>query len=148
MIIPIDNRIPIKSSEKIQVEKKKTTKKKLFSPKEVKAIEMRFFAEKKVISETSIKIGDLLRIGYLIPEGQKERTQYYEGIVIAKNNIGFRKNFTLRRTVQGIGVEQVFFIYSPKLVSLVTKQSSKVRRAKLYFIRALTGKKSRLKTKF
>lgn len=120
----------------------------VISIKDIKTIENKFFASTPIIPEKSIKIGDLLRIGYLIPEGQKERTQYYEGVVIAKNNIGFRRNFTLRRTVQGVGVEQVFCLYSPKLISIVTKQSAKVRRAKLYFIRSLTGKKSRLKTKF
>jgi large subunit ribosomal protein L19 len=101
----------------------------------------------KTEKEEEIKIGDILRVGYLIPEGNKERTQYYEGLVIAKNNRGLGKSFTIRRNVQGIGVEQVFLFNSPKIVSIIKKQSSKVRRAKLYFIRSLSGKATRLKAK-
>ena len=95
--------------------------------------------------EDTINVGDIIRVGYLIPEGNKERTQYYEGLIIAKNNRGLGHTFTLRRSVQGIGVEQIFFFHSPKIVSINKKQSSKVRRAKLYFIRNLRGKASRLK---
>jgi large subunit ribosomal protein L19 len=95
--------------------------------------------------EDKINVGDIIRVGYLIPEGNKERTQYYEGLIIAKNNRGLGQTFTLRRSVQGIGVEQIFFFHSPKIVSINKKQSSKVRRAKLYFIRNLRGKASRLK---
>jgi large subunit ribosomal protein L19 len=93
-------------------------------------------------------VGDIIRLGYLIPEGEKERTQYYEGLIISKNNRNLGKSFTLRRTVAGIGVEQIFLVNSPKIVSITKKQSSKVRRAKLYFIRSLSGKATRLKTKF
>ena len=92
-----------------------------------------------------IKIGDILRIGYLIIEGDKERIQYYEGLVIAKKNRGLGKTFTIRRAVQGIGIEQVFNENSPKIVSIIRKQSSKVRRSKLYFVRNLKGKATRLK---
>jgi large subunit ribosomal protein L19 len=98
-------------------------------------------------SNNKIQIGDIIRLGYLIPEGGKDRTQYYEGLIIAINNRGLGKSFTLRRTVQGIGVEQIFLLNSPKIVSIVKKQSSKVRRAKLYFIRSLRGKSARLKAK-
>ena len=94
-----------------------------------------------------IQVGDIIRLGYNIPEGEKERIQYYEGVVISKKNRGLGKTFTLRRTVQGIGLEQVFLLYSPKITSITKKQSSKVRRAKLYFIRSLTGKAARLKTR-
>lgn len=97
--------------------------------------------------EQPMNVGDIIRVGYLIPEGNKERTQYYEGLVIAKNNRGLGKSFTLRRNVQGIGVEQVFLFHSPKIVSVTKKQASKIRRAKLYFIRALSGKATRLKVK-
>ena len=75
------------------------------------------------------------------------KAQMYEGLIIAINNRGLGKSFTLRRTVQGIGVEQIFLLNSPKIVSIVKKQSSKVRRAKLYFIRSLRGKSARLKAK-
>jgi len=95
-----------------------------------------------------IKVGDLIRLSYLIPEGEKERIQSYEGLIISISNRGLGKSFTLRRTVQGIGIEQVFVAHSPKIVSIYKKQSSKVRRAKLYFIRFLSGKSTRLKRKF
>jgi len=97
-------------------------------------------------TNNQIQIGDLVRIGYNIPEGEKERIQYYEGLIISQSNRGLGKSFTLRRTVQGIGVEQIFLFHSPKIVSIVKKQSYKVRRSKLYFVRDLIGK-SKLKVK-
>lgn len=109
----------------------------------IKLVEAKFLKNSKEI----IEVGDILRIGYIIPEGDKERTQYYEGVVIAKQNRGLGKSFTIRRSVQGIGVEQVFLVNSPKIVSMTKKQSSKVRRAKLYYLRALSGKSTRLKVK-
>jgi large subunit ribosomal protein L19 len=109
----------------------------------IKLVEAKFLKN----SQELIEVGDILRIGYIIPEGDKERTQYYEGVVIAKQNRGLGKSFTIRRSVQGIGVEQVFLVNSPKIVSMTKKQSSKVRRAKLYYLRALSGKSTRLKVK-
>jgi ribosomal protein L19 len=94
----------------------------------------------KVSATLSIDRGPIL-------EGEKERTQYYEGVVISISNRGLGRSFTLRRSVQGVGVEQVFLLNSPKIVSIIKKQSSKVRRAKLYFIRSLRGKSARLKAK-
>ena len=109
----------------------------------IKLVEAKFLKN----SQELIEVGDILRIGYIIPEGDKERTQYYEGVVIAKQNRGLGKSFTIRRSVQGIGVEQVFLVNSPKIVSVTKKQSSKVRRAKLYYLRAFSGKSTRLKVK-
>ena len=109
----------------------------------IKLVEAKFLKN----SQELIEVGDILRIGYIIPEGDKERTQYYEGVVIAEQNRGLGKSFTIRRSVQGIGVEQVFLVNSPKIVSVTKKQSSKVRRAKLYYLRALSGKSTRLKVK-
>jgi large subunit ribosomal protein L19 len=109
----------------------------------IKLVEAKFLKN----SQELIEVGDILRIGYIIPEGDKERTQYYEGVVIAMQNRGLGKSFTIRRSVQGIGVEQVFLVNSPKIVSITKKQSSKVRRAKLYYLRALSGKSTRLKVK-
>ena len=94
-----------------------------------------------------LSVGESVRIGIQIVEGNKERTQYYEGLIISKNNRGLGKSFTLRRSVQGVGIEQIFLANSPKITSIVKKQSSKVRRAKLYFIRSLRGKSTRLKSK-
>ena len=92
-----------------------------------------------------IRVGEIIRLGYTIQEGDKERTQFYEGLIIAQQNRGLGRTFTIRRVVQGIGVEQVFLLNSPKIVSITKKQISKVRRAKLYFIRGLSGKSTRLK---
>lgn len=109
----------------------------------IKLVEAKFLKH----STEVVEVGDILRIGYIIPEGDKERTQYYEGVVIAKQNRGLGKSFTIRRSVQGIGVEQVFLVHSPKIISITKKQSSKVRRAKLYYLRELSGKSTRLKVK-
>jgi large subunit ribosomal protein L19 len=95
--------------------------------------------------QKEIKVGDIIKLGYKIPEGDKERIQFYEGLVISKNNRGLGKTFTIRRNVQGIGIEQIFLLNSPKITSIIIKQSSKVRRAKLYFIRSLSEKSTRLK---
>ena len=124
-----------------------TLEKKSESNNYIKLIENKFIENSFVFKsfKEGINVGDILRIGYIIPEGDKERTQYYEGLVIAKKNKGLGKTFTLRRTVQGIGIEQIFLLNSPKIVSILKKQASKVRRAKLYFIRHLKGKATRLK---
>lgn len=121
--------------------------KKMESKNYIKLIENKFIENSFVFKsfKEGINVGDILRIGYIIPEGDKERTQYYEGLVIAKKNKGLGKTFTLRRTVQGIGIEQIFVLNSPKIVSILKKQESKIRRAKLYFIRNLKGKATRLK---
>lgn len=113
----------------------------------IELVELPFFkkTQEKNISESNIEIGDIIRMGYTLYEGTKEKVQYYEGIIIAKNNKQLGKSFTIRRNVQGIGVEQIFFLYSPKILSIVLKQASKVRRAKLYFLRELVGKKTKLK---
>ena len=99
-------------------------------------------------SKEKIRVGDIIRLSYIIPEGEKERIQSYEGLIIGIQNRGLGKSFTLRRLVQGIGVEQIFLAHSPKIISITKKQSSKVRRSKLYFLRFLNGKSTRLKRKF
>jgi len=115
----------------------------------IKLIEAKFLknAPYSTKGEELLRVGDIIRIGYTIQEGDKERIQYYEGLIIAQQNRGLGRTFTIRRVVQGIGVEQVFLLNSPKIVSITKKQISKVRRAKLYFIRGLSGKSTRLKRK-
>jgi large subunit ribosomal protein L19 len=98
-------------------------------------------------SHSAIKPGNIVRVGYKIPEGEKERIQYYEGIIISVSNRGISKTFKIRRSVQSIGLEQTFLVHSPKIVSIDLKQSSKIRRAKLYFLRNLQGKSARIKAK-
>lgn len=93
-------------------------------------------------------IGDTIKLGFLIKEGNKERTQYYEGIVISKKNIGINKTITVRKIFRGIGIERTFMLHSPKLVSCNIIKSSKVRKAKLYYLRNLYGKSMRLKQRF
>ena len=95
-----------------------------------------------------IKIGDSVKVGVKIIEGTKERVKYYEGTVISKKNSTINTTITVRKVLQGIGVERVFLIHSPKIDSITVLRSSKVRRAKLYYLRNLKGKASRLKQTF
>ena len=83
-----------------------------------------------------------------IVEGDKERIQIFTGVVIAKNGGGFKETFTVRRIVQGEGVERVFPIHSPKIADIKVIKSGRVRRAKLYYMRDRTGKGTRLQEKF
>ena len=95
-----------------------------------------------------LKIGDNVKIGVKIIEGNKERVQSYEGTIIAKKNTGLNTTITVRKVLQGIGVERIFLVHSPKVDSITVLRSSKVRRAKLYYLRNLKGKASRLKQTF
>jgi large subunit ribosomal protein L19 len=95
-----------------------------------------------------LKIGDSVKIGIKIIEGNKERTQFYEGTVIAKKNSSINTTITVRKILQGVGIERVFLIHSPKVESINVLRLSKVRRSKLYYLRNLKGKASRLKQTF
>ena len=95
-----------------------------------------------------IKIGDNIKVGVKIVEGNKERVQFYEGIIIAKKNSSINTTLTVRKTLQGIGIERIFLLHSPKIDSITVLRSSKVRRSKLYYLRNLKGKASRLKQTF
>jgi large subunit ribosomal protein L19 len=95
-----------------------------------------------------VQIGDNVKIGVKIVEGNKERVQYYEGTILAKKNSSINTTITVRKIFQGIGIERVFLIHSPKIDSIRVIRSSKVRRAKLYYLRDLKGKASRLKQTF
>ena len=95
-----------------------------------------------------LKIGDNVKIGVKIIEGNKERVQFYEGTIIAQKNSSINTTITVRKILQGIGIERVFLIHSPKVDSITVLRSSKVRRAKLYYLRNLRGKASRLKQTF
>lgn len=93
-------------------------------------------------------VGDTVDVRVKIVEGEKERIQIFNGTVIAKKGGGIRSTFTVRRIVQGEGVERIFPLYLPKIVDVEVKKSGKVRRAKLYFLRKKIGKATRLKEKF
>lgn len=95
-----------------------------------------------------LKIGDGVKIGVKIVEGNKERIQFYEGTIIARKNSSINTTITVRKVLQGIGIERVFLIHSPKIDSIKVLKSSKVRRAKLYYLRNLQGKATRLKQTF
>lgn len=95
-----------------------------------------------------IQIGDTVKLGVKIIEGNKERVQFYEGTVIAKKNTSINTTITVRKVLQGIGIERIFLIHSPKIDSIEIIRHAKVRRSKLYYLRNLRGKASRLKQKF
>jgi large subunit ribosomal protein L19 len=89
-----------------------------------------------------LKIGDNVKVGVKIIEGNKERVQYYEGTIIAKKNSSINKTITVRKVFQGIGIERIFLLHSPKVDSITVLRSSKVRRSKLYYLRFKRKSKS------
>jgi large subunit ribosomal protein L19 len=95
-----------------------------------------------------LKIGDNIKVGVKIIEGTKERVQFYEGTVIAKKNSSINITITVRKIFQGVGIERIFLIHSPKLTEINILKSAEVRRSKLYYLRDLRGKASRLKQSF
>src|SRR6516162_9414478 len=108
-----------------------------------------------LVEESSMKssvpkfeIGDTVDVHVRILEGDKERIQIYNGVVIARSGSGTREMFVVRRIVQGEGVERKFPIHSPRIADIVVKRSGKVRRAKLYYLRERSGKAVRLKERF
>jgi len=95
-----------------------------------------------------IYVGDTVKVGVKITEGNKERVQPYEGVVIAKRHGGVNQTITVRRIFQGIGVERVFMLHSPQVASLKVERRGKVRRAKLFYLRDRIGKATRVKQRF
>lgn len=95
-----------------------------------------------------IFVGDTVRVGVKIKEGNKERVQPYEGTVIAMRNGGINETITVRRVFQGVGVERVFLIHSPRIATIQVMRRGKVRRAKLYYLRDRIGKATRVKQRF
>jgi large subunit ribosomal protein L19 len=95
-----------------------------------------------------IRVGDTVKLGVSITEGNKERIQFTEGVIISKRSSGINSTITLRRVMQGVGVERVYLVHSPKLKTVEVLRSSKVRRAKLYYLRSRFGKATRLQQRF
>jgi large subunit ribosomal protein L19 len=92
------------------------------------------------------RVGDTVRVGVRVVEGNRERTQEFEGVVIRRRSSGINENFTLRRIAShGIGVERTFLLHSPRLDTIKIIRQGKVRRSKLYYLRGLTGKAARIK---
>ena len=96
-------------------------------------------------SPPSFQVGDNVDVHVKIVEGDKERIQIFSGLVIAKKNFGVRETFTVRRIVQGEGVERVFPLHAPSVIDIKVLRKAKVRRSKLYYLRKLTGKAARLR---
>ena len=103
------------------------------------------FATKK--EHPSFKSGDTITVAYRIKEGNKERIQQYRGVVIRISGDGDKKRFTVRKKSENVGVERIFPFESPFIENITVNKIGKVRRAKLYYLRALTGKKARIKEK-
>jgi large subunit ribosomal protein L19 len=90
------------------------------------------------------RAGDTIKVGVKVVEGERSRIQFYEGVCIARSNKGMGSNFTVRKMSFGEGVERVFPLYSPNVDSIDVVRRGVVRRAKLYYLRGLTGKKARI----
>lgn len=95
-----------------------------------------------------IYVGDTVTVGVKIREGEKFRIQPYEGVVIARRNGGINETITVRRVFQGIGVERIFLLHSPRIEKIKIVRRGKVRRAKLYYLRGRVGKATRIKQRF
>ena len=102
---------------------------------------------KPVDRAVEFEIGDTVRVHYRIIEGTRERIQVYEGIVIAIDNKGISKTFTVRKISFDVGVERIFPVFSPKIAKVEVVRKGKARRAKLYFLRERRGKSAKLKEK-
>ncbi len=102
--------------------------------------------EKEGMKESVPKfnVGDTVKVGFKVIEGTKERIQNFEGVVIAKKHGGIRESFTVRRLSFGVGVERAFPVHSPKISYIQVVKKGRVRRAKLYYLRGLTGKAAKI----
>ncbi|SFB85902.1 large subunit ribosomal protein L19 [Parapedobacter composti] len=108
------------------------------------------FVEEQAVTKNDVpafKAGDTVSVHYKIREGNKERIQVYQGVVIQRNSIGTNQTFTVRKISNGVGVERIFPINSPNIEKIEVNSYGKVRRSKLYYLRGLTGKAARIKSK-
>ena len=103
--------------------------------------------EAKQIKENAenFSVGDTVKVFFKIVEGTTERVQVFEGIVIAKNNGGIRRTFTVRKISYGVGVEKIFPVHSPRIEKIEVLRRGRVRRAKLYYLRSRVGKAAKVK---
>ncbi|HEX2239480.1 MAG TPA: 50S ribosomal protein L19 [Gammaproteobacteria bacterium] len=104
-------------------------------------------AEQMKNKVTDFAVGDTVSVQIRVKEGDRERLQAFEGVVIARRNRGANSAFTVRKLSHGEGVERVFQLHSPLIAEIKVKRRGKVRRAKLYYLRGLTGKAARIKEK-
>lgn len=108
------------------------------------------FVEEQAVVKNEIpafKAGDTVAVHYKIREGNKERVQVYQGVVIQRNSVGVNETFTVRKVSNGVGVERIFPVNSPNIEKVEVMNYGKVRRAKLFYLRNLTGKAARIKSK-
>ncbi len=108
------------------------------------------FVEEQAVVQNEIpefKAGDTVSVHYKIREGNKERVQVYQGVVIQVNSTGSNQTFTVRKISNGVGVERIFPVNSPNIDKIVINSYGKVRRAKLFYLRGRTGKAARIKAK-
>jgi large subunit ribosomal protein L19 len=110
----------------------------------VKFVEEQAAVKKQV---PAFKAGDTISVHYKIREGNKERIQIYQGVVIQRNSVGVNETFTVRKMSNGVGVERIFPVNSPNIDKIDVNSHGKVRRAKLFYLRELTGKAARIKSK-
>ena len=107
---------------------------------------MKQFTDKYVKAEPPVaNVGDTVRVSIRVKEGSRERTQVFEGTVIAKKHGGMEESFTVRRISYGVGVEKVFPLHAPTVEKIETIRRGKVRRAKLYYLRDRVGKAAKVK---
>ena len=109
----------------------------------VKFVEEQAAVKKQV---PAFKAGDTVSVHYKIREGNKERIQIYQGVVIQRNSVGVNETFTVRKMSNGVGVERIFPVNSPNIDKIDVNSHGKVRRAKLFYLRELTGKAARIKS--
>nr|YP_009944669.1 ribosomal protein L19 [Osmundea sinicola]QFR99963.1 ribosomal protein L19 [Osmundea sinicola] len=109
----------------------------------VKKIEEQHIQDKKI----KIDVGDTVKIRKVIQEGNKERIQLSDGVVICKKNNNLNKSITIRKIIQNVGVERIYLINSPQIINIEIIRRSKIRRSKLYYLRTRSGKATRLKQK-
>ena len=105
------------------------------------------FAEEKLIEQKKFpdfKAGDTITVSYKIIEGTKERVQQFQGVVIQRKGTGLRKTFTVRKISNGVGVERIFPLFSPKIEKIDVDKKGIVRRARIYYLRDIAGKKARI----
>ncbi|WP_276360171.1 50S ribosomal protein L19 [Daejeonella sp. H1SJ63] len=108
------------------------------------------FVEEQAVVKKQVpvfKAGDTVSVHYKIREGNKERIQIYQGVVIQRNSVGVNETFTVRKMSNGVGVERIFPVNSPNIEKIEVNNHGKVRRAKLFYLRELTGKAARIKSK-
>ena len=143
--ISVNKESDVDSSPEVTSNDSKTELDKIISPGNL----LHEFEESQLKKELpEIYVGDTVKVGVKITEGNKERVQPYEGVVIAKRHGGLNQTITVRRIFQGIGVERIFMLHSPQVASLKVERRGKVRRAKLFYLRDRVGKATRVKQRF